>query len=49
VLEKVDPDEELVACGAAYKLTSVVFRSLAGTEAARITRKKDPSISTIAI
>lgn len=51
VLETVDPnDEELAACtGAAYRLTSVASRSLAGTEAARITRRKNPLKSTTAI
>lgn len=49
-LETIDSDEELAACaGAAYRLTSVVSRSFAGTEAARITRRKDPLKSTIAI
>jgi hypothetical protein len=44
VLETVDPEEELAACaGAAYRLTSVVSRSLAGTEAARMTRRKELS------
>jgi hypothetical protein len=50
VLETTGPDEELTICAeAAYSLTSVVSRSLAGTEAARITRKKDPSKLTTAI
>jgi hypothetical protein len=50
VLEATDPDEELAVCAeAAYSLTSVVSRPLAWTEAARITRKKDPSKLTTAI
>jgi hypothetical protein len=50
VLETADPDDELAACaGAAYRLTSVVFSSLAWTEDARITRRDDPSRLTTAI